>query len=201
MDKTVVVQLPGPVWLSVTSQTQIPRLPCPLPSPRICPSSCPLNWWCHPTISSSVVPFSSCLQSFPAPGSFPMSHFFTSGGQSIGVSASASVLPMSFQGSFPLRLTGLIFLCLKDSQDSSLAQFKSINSLVLCIFYGPTLTSIQNYWKNHSFDYTDLCQQSDVSALLSRFIIAFLPRRKRLLISWLQSLSAVILEPKKIKIF
>ena len=93
-----------------------------------------------------------------------MSQFFTSGGQSIGVSASASVLPMSFQGSFPLRLTGLIFLCLKDSQDSSLAQFESINSSVLSILYGPTLTFIQNYWKNHSFDYTDLCQQSDVSA-------------------------------------
>ena len=86
------------------------RLPCPSPSPRACSNSCPLRWWCHPTTSSSVVPFSSRLQSFPASGSFPMSLFFASGGQSIGVSASASVLPMNIQGWFPLELTGLISL-------------------------------------------------------------------------------------------
>ena len=72
--------------------------------------SCPLSWWCHPTISSSVVPFSSCFQSFPVSGTFLMSHFFTSGGQSIGASASASVLPISIQDWFPLGLTGLISL-------------------------------------------------------------------------------------------
>ena len=72
------------------------RLPCPSPPPRACSNSCPLSRWCHPTISSSVVPFSSHLQSFPASGSFPMSQFFASGGQSTGVSASASVLPMNF---------------------------------------------------------------------------------------------------------
>ena len=71
------------------------RLPCPSPTPGACSNSCPLNRWCHPTISSSVVPFSSCLQSFPASGSFPVSQFFASGGQSIGASASASVLPMN----------------------------------------------------------------------------------------------------------
>ena len=71
------------------------RPPYPSPSPRVCSNSCPLSWWCHPTISSFVVPFSSCLQSFPASGSFPMSQFFTSGSQNIGVSASASVLPMN----------------------------------------------------------------------------------------------------------
>ena len=86
------------------------RLPCPLPAPRACSNSCPSSWWLHPTISSSVIPFSSCLQSFPASGSFPMSYFFTSGGQSIGVSASASVLPMNIQDLFPLELTGLISL-------------------------------------------------------------------------------------------
>ena len=86
------------------------RLPCPLPTPGACSNSCPSSWWLHPTISSSVVPFSSCLQSFPASGSFPMSYFFTSGGQSIGVSASASVLPMNIQDLFPLELTGLISL-------------------------------------------------------------------------------------------
>ena len=83
-------------------------LPCPSPSPGMCPNSCPLNWWCYPTISSSVVHFSFCLQSFPASRSFPMSQLFESGGQSIGASASASVLPKSIQGWFPSRLTGLI---------------------------------------------------------------------------------------------
>ena len=86
------------------------RLPCPLPSPGVCSNSCPLSHWCHPTISSSVIPFSSCLQSFAASGSFPMSRLFTSGSQSIGVSASASVLPVNIQGWFLLGLTSLISL-------------------------------------------------------------------------------------------
>ena len=86
------------------------RPPCPSPTPRIYSNSCPLSQWCHPTISSSVVPFSSCLQSFPASGSFLMSQFFASGGQSIGVSASASVLPMHIQDWFPLGWTGWISL-------------------------------------------------------------------------------------------
>ena len=89
------------------------RLPCPSPSPKAYSNSCPLSWWCHPTISSSVVPF-SCLQSFPAAGSFLMSQLFASGGQSIGASASASVPPMNIQGWFPLGLTGLISLQSKD---------------------------------------------------------------------------------------
>ena len=87
------------------------RLPCPSPTPRVYSNSCPSHQWCHPTISSSVIHFSSCLQSFPASGSFPMSQFFTSGGQSNnGVSASASVLPMNIQDWFPLGLTGWISL-------------------------------------------------------------------------------------------
>ena len=86
------------------------RLPCQSPTPGACSNLSPLSRWCHPTISSSVVSFSSCFQSFPASGSFPMSPFFTSGGQSIGVSASASVLPMNIQGWFPLGLTGYISL-------------------------------------------------------------------------------------------
>ena len=84
------------------------RLPCPSPSPRVCSNSCPLSWWCHPTLSSSVVPFSSSPLSFPASGPFPMSRLFTSGGQSIG--ASASALPMNFQSWFPLGLASLISL-------------------------------------------------------------------------------------------
>ena len=86
------------------------RLPCPSLIPRACSNSCPWSRWCHPTISSSVVPLSYCLQSFPASGSYPMSQFFAESGQIIGVSASASVLPMNIQHWFPLGLTGLIFL-------------------------------------------------------------------------------------------
>ena len=85
------------------------RLPCPSPTPRVYSNSCPLSWWCHPTISSSVVPF-SCLQSFPASGSYQMSQLFASGGQNIGLSASTSVLPMNTQDWFPLGWTGWISL-------------------------------------------------------------------------------------------
>ena len=87
------------------------RFPCPSLSPGVCSNSCPLHWWCHPTISSSVIPFASFLQSFPASGYFPMSlDSFTSGGQNIGASALASVLPVHIQGWFPVGLTGLISL-------------------------------------------------------------------------------------------
>ena len=106
---------------------------------------------------SSVIRFSSCPQSFPASGSFPMSQLFASSGQSTGASALASVLPMNIQGWFPLGSTGLISLCPRDSQESSpTPQAKSINSLALSLLCGPTLTSIHDYWKNHSFDYSDL---------------------------------------------
>ena len=91
-------------------ELQHARPPCPSPTPGIYPNSCALCWWCHPAISSSVVPFSSCPQSFPALGSFPMSQLFASGGQSIGVSASASVLPMNTQDRCPLGWTSLISL-------------------------------------------------------------------------------------------
>ena len=123
------------------------RPPCPSPTPGVYSNSCPLSRWCHPTISSSVVPFSCCLQSLPASESFPMSQFFTSGGQSIGVSASASILPKNIQDWFPLGWTGWIFL-----ESSPMPQFKSINSLALSFLYSPTLTSIHDYWENHSFN-------------------------------------------------
>ena len=122
--------------------------PCPSPTPGVYSNSCPSSLWCHPTISFSVVPFSSHLQSFPASGSFQMSQFFTSGGQSIGVSA--SVLPMNIQDWFPLGWTGWISL-----QSRGLSRVFS-NTTVQ--FFGtqlslsPTLTSIHEYWKNHSFD-------------------------------------------------
>ena len=130
------------------------RPPCPSPTPRACSNSCPSSWWYHPTISSSVVPFSSCLlQSFPEPGSFPVSQFFTSGGQSIGVSGSESVLPTNIQDWFPLWLTGLISLQSKRlSTVFSNTKFKSINSLAFSFLYGPTLTSVHDSWKKHSFE-------------------------------------------------
>ena len=89
------------------------RLPCPSPSPRVCSNSCPVSQWCHPAFSSFVAPFSFCLQPFPASRSFQMNQLFTSGGQSVGTSASASVLPMNIQVLFPLGLTGLISLLSK----------------------------------------------------------------------------------------
>ena len=129
------------------------RPPCPSLTPGVYSNSCPLSWWCHPSISSSVVPFSSHLQSSPASESLQMSQFFTLGGQSTGVSASASVLPMDIQDWFPLGWTGWISL-----------QFKSINSSTFSYLYSPSLTSIRNYWKNHSFYQKVLWWWSNVSA-------------------------------------
>ena len=139
------------------------RLPCPSPTPGACSNSCPLSQWCHPAISSSVIPFSSCLQSFPASGSFPMSQVFTSGGQSIG--ASASVLPMNIQDWFPLRLTGLISLQSKGlSRVFSNTTVQKHQFFSLSLLHVQALTSIHDYWKSHSFDYTDFI--SKVMSLL-----------------------------------
>ena len=160
----------GREWCSVTQMyptlqpngLQLTRLHYLSPSPRACSHSCPLNKWCHPTILSTVISF-SCLQSFPASGSFLMSQLIASGGQGVGASASASVLPVNIQVLFPLGLTGWI-LQSRDSQESSpTLQLQSINSLVLILLYGPTLISIHDYWKNHSFDYTNFCWQSNIS--------------------------------------
>ena len=145
----------NPLW---PHGLQHPMPPCPSPTPGVYSNSCPSCRWCHPTISSSVIPFSSQLQSFPASGSFPMSQFFPSGGQSIRVSASASVLSKNIQDWFPLGWTNWISL---QSQRLSRVFFNttvqkhlflSINSSVLSFLYSPTLTSIHDYWKNHSFD-------------------------------------------------
>ena len=115
------------------------RPPCPSPIPGVYPNSCPLSQWCHPTISSSVVPFTSCLQSFPASGSFPMSQFFPSGGQSIGVSASASVLPMNIQDIFPLGWTGWISL-----QSKGLSRVFSNTTVQKHQFFSAQLSSQSN---------------------------------------------------------
>ena len=108
--------------------------------------------WCHPTTSSSVIPFSSCPQSFPASGSFPMRQFFTSHGQCIGVSASASVLPMNIQDWFPLGWTGWISLQYKGLSGVFSNTTVQKHQFFSAQLYGPTLTSIHDYWKNHSFD-------------------------------------------------
>ena len=143
----------------------------------------------HPTISSSVVLFSSCLQSFAASRSFPVSQLFASGDQSIGVSVSASVLQMNIQYWFPLGWTGWILLSKALSRVLSNITVKSICSSNLSFFYGPTLTIIHDYWKIIAL--TRWTFVSKVTSLifnnLSRFVIVFLPRSKHLLISWLQS--------------
>ena len=116
------------------------RLPCPSPPLRLYSNSCPLSQWCHPTISFSVVPFSSHLQSFPASGSFPVSQFFTIGGQSIGGSASASVFPMNIQDWFPLGWTGWIFLLSK-----RLSRVFSNTAAQKHQFFGAQLSLLSNF--------------------------------------------------------
>ena len=141
------------------------RPPCPSPTPGTYSNSCPSSQWCHPTISSSLIPFSSRLQSVPASGSFPRNQFFASGGQSIGVSASASVLPVNIQDWFPLGLTSWISL-----QSKGLSRVFSNTTVQKHQFFGTQLSLQSNshihtwLWKNHSFDYMDLCWQSNVSA-------------------------------------
>ena len=132
-------------------ESQHARPPCPSPTPGVHPDSRALSQWCHPAISFSVISFSSCPQSLPASRSIPRSQLFSWGGQSIGVSASASVLPMNTQDLSPLGWTRWISL-----QSKGLARVnsntKSINSSVLSFLYSPTLTSIHDHWKNHSLD-------------------------------------------------
>ena len=176
---------------------------CPSPSPEVCPSSCPLHQWCHPAISTSDALLSVCPQSFPASGTFPMSQMFASDNQKTTVSASTSVLPMSIQGWFPLKLTGLISLLSK-----RLSGIFSCTTVWKHQLFG-TLPSLWFISHNHMWllwKIIALTIQTFVGRLmsllvntLSRFVIAFLPRRNCLLISWLQSTSAVILEPKNRK--
>ena len=136
-----------------THGLQHARLICPSPSPGACWNSCLSSQWCHPTIISSAIPFSSCLQSFPALGSFSMSQLFTSGGQRIGASASASVLPTNNLNWFPLGWTGWISLQSKGlSRVFSNSTVQSIYSLVLSLLYGPGYTPSHGYWKKHNFD-------------------------------------------------
>ena len=156
------------------------KLPCPLPTPRACSNSCPLSQWCHPTISFSAVPFSSCLQFFPTPGSFPMSQFFGSGGQSIGVSASASVLLMNIQDWSPLELTGMSFLLSK-----RLSRILFSTRVPKHQFFGtqPSLWSNSHIrtWlleKPQLWLVEPLLVMSLLFNMLSKLVITFLPRSK-----------------------
>ena len=152
------------------------RLPCPSPSPGACSKSCPLSWWCYPTISSSMGPFSSCLQSCPAPGCFPVSQFFASGDRSIGVSASKSVLPMNIQDWFPLGRNGWISLQSEGISsvfsNTTVQKYQFFGSQFL---YSSTLTSISlTRW-------TFIGKvMSLIFNMLSRLVITFLPRSKGL---------------------
>ena len=146
------------LWLHGPQHT---RPPYPSPAPRVYSNSCPLSRCCHPTISSSVIPFSSCLHSFPALGSFLMSRLFASGGQGIG--PSASVLPMNIHDQFPLGLTGLIS-SLQSKRFSRVLFNTTVQKYQFFGAYPLWSNSHIHTWKNHSFDYMDLCQQSNAYA-------------------------------------
>ena len=150
--------------------------------PRVCSDSCLLSRWCHPTISSSVASFSSCPLSCPA-SDLPVKGF------------------QSPSGLISFRIDWFDLLAVQGTLKSLLQHHSLKASILQCLLYGPALTSVHDYWKNHSFDYTDLVGKviSLLLKSLSRFVITFLPRSKHLLISWQQSPSAVIWEPKKIK--
>ena len=178
------------------------RSPCPWPTPGVYSNSCPSHWWCQPTVSSSLIPFSSCPQSFPASGSFHMSQFFASGGQSIRASASAS---NEYSGLISCRMDWLDLLAVQGTL-KSLFQHHSFKASILqrSAFFTVQLS--------HPYMTTGktiaLARRTFVGKvmsllfnMLSRLVITFLPRRKHLLISCLQSPSAVILEPPQNKVW
>ena len=171
------------------------RPPCPSPTPRACSKSCPVSRWCHPTISFSVIPFSSRLQSFPASGSFLMNQFFASGGQSF----SFSISPFNeYSGLISFRMDWLDLLAVQGTLKSLLQHSSSKASILWC----PAFFIVQ---LSHSYMTTRktialtrrTCVGKVLLNMLSKLVITFLPRSKRLLISWLKSPSAVIWSPKK----
>ena len=181
-------------------ESQHARPPCPSPTPGIYRNPCPSSRWCDSAISSSVIPFSSCPQSLPALRSFPMNQLFTWGGQSTGVWA--SVLPMNTQDWSPLEWTGRIFL-----QSKGLLSLLQHHSSKTSILWHSAFFIVQ---LSHPYMTTGktiaLTRQTFVDKVMSlllnmlcRLVITFLPRSKRFLISWLQSPSAMILEPQEIK--
>ena len=173
-------------------EPQHTRPPCPSPTPAIYPNSWPLSWWCQPTISSSVVPFSSCPQSFPASWSFQTSHPFSSGGQTIGVSASTPVLPMNTQdwssgwtGWISLQSKGLLRVFSNTTVQKH--QFFCAQLFFIVQLLHPYMTTGKNIALTR---WTFVGKvMSLLFNVLSRLVITFLPRSKHLLISWLQSSS------------
>ena len=180
------------------------RLPCPSPTPGVYSNSCPSSWWCHLTISSSVVPF-SCLQSFPAPGSFSMSHFFTSVGQSIGVSVSVISLANKYSGEISFRKDSLDFLVVQGIPKSLLQHHSSKASILQCSAFFIVQHSHPCMATGKTKSLTRQTFVGKVMSLLfnmmSTLAMAFLSRSKHLSIPRLQSLSAVILEPPKNKVW
>ena len=171
------------------------RPPCPSPTPGACSNSCPLSQWCHPTISSSVIPFSSHFQSLPASESFPMSQFFTSGSQSIRVSASVISPCNEYSGLISFRIDWLDLLAVQGTPKSLLQHHSSKASILRHSVFiiqlpHPYMTTTR---KTIALIRRIFCN------MLSKLVITFHPRNKPLLISWLQSPSAVSLKPKKIK--
>ena len=232
-ESVVVIQPFSCVQLFEIHGLQHTRLPCPSLIPAVWANSCPLSWWCHPAISSSLTSFSSCPQLFPASASLPMGWLFASAGHSIGASASASVLPMNIQDWFPLGLTGLISLqsrglsrvfCNTTVQKHQFVgtyplHCSGLENSVDCIVQGvaKSWTQLSDFHFHfpaffmiqlaHPYMTTGkiiaLTRRTFVGKvmsllfnMMSRFVIALLPRSKHLLISWLQSPSAVILEPQ-----
>ena len=182
------VQLLSCVWLWPNG-LQHARPPCPSSTPGVYSNSCPLSRWCHPTISSSVIPFSSCLQSFPVSGSFQMSQLFASGGQRIGVSASTSVLPVNIQDLFPLGLTDWIFFLSKGlsrvflqhhGSKSSILRLSPLFVVFVVQLSHPYMTTRKTI---ALIRWTFAVKvMSLLFNMLSRLVITFLPRNKHLLI-------------------
>ena len=176
-----------------------PAYPCPSPTPGAYSNSRQSSWWCHPTISSSISPFSFCFQSFPASGSFPVNQFFSSDGQSIGVSASTSVLSLNTQGMISLRMDWLDLLAVQGTLKSILQHHSSKASILQCSAFFILQLSHQYMTTGKTITWTRQIFVGKVMSLLfnmlSMLVIAFLPRSKRLLISWLQSSSAVWFSP------
>ena len=196
-----LIQSLSHVWHFATTWLQHARLHCPPPTPGASSNSCPSSWWCHPTVSSSVVPFSSHLQSFPASESFQISQFFASHGQSIGVSASASV--NEYSGLISFRIDWFDLLVVQGTLKSLLQHHSSKASILQCSAFFIVQLSYLYMTTGKTIALTRRTfvgkGMSLLFNMLSRLVITFLPRSKHLLISWLQSPSAVILEPKKIE--
>ena len=179
-----VVQSLSRVWLFAIPWKQHDRLPCPSPPPRACSNSCLFSGWCHPTISSSVIPFSSCLQSCPAPGSFPMSQFFASHGQSIGVSASASVPSNEYSGLISFRTDKLDLLAVQGTLKSLLQHHSSKALILWCSAFFMAQLSHPYMTSGKTIALTRQTFVSKVISLLfnilSWFVITFLPRSNSL---------------------